>query len=218
MNAPDDCEEGSGRRPGPARRFRAGRHGVLPAVLVVCHVALLAFGATQQSPTTDEPVRLVAGLRIWKTGRFDLNKGNPHLVDMVAALPLLLTDAQVDFSQAPGDFQVAIDFLKRNQPACFWYITYARWACIPFAVLGAWTCYRWAFELFGPSSAAAALALWVFCPNILGHGQLVSADVAATSVGLLAFYLFWKWLCEPDWRGALLCGGALGLAELTKYV
>ncbi|HVA45057.1 MAG TPA: glycosyltransferase family 39 protein [Pirellulales bacterium] len=72
-------------------------------------------------------------------------------------------------------------------------------------------------ELYGGTPGLVATALWCFCPIVLGHGALVTPDVAAASMGVAACYLFWRWLGEPTWSWALAAGGGLGLAELTKF-
>ena len=107
--------------------------------------------------------------------------------------------------------------MRANQSKSFWLFTIARWACIPFSVLGGYVCFRWAHELYGRNAGLVALVLWCFCPNILGHGQLITPDVSATALGVLAGYLFWRWLKQPAWSTALAAGLALGLVELTKF-
>ena len=92
----------------------------------------------------------------------------------------------------------------------------ARLGCIPFSLLGCYVCHSWAKRLYGEISASLALALWCFCPNLLGHGSLTTADVPATALGVAACYCYWLWLTDPSWTRALVTGTVLGLAELTK--
>ena len=94
--------------------------------------------------------------------------------------------------------------------------TWARWACIPFSLLGGYVCFRWARELYGDWSGLLALTLWCFYPTILANGQMITPDMGATALGLTAVYVFWKWLNRPGWLLALGAGLALGLALLTK--
>jgi hypothetical protein len=92
----------------------------------------------------------------------------------------------------------------------------ARWACIPFALLGGAICYCWARELYGEASGLLALALWCFSPDVLGHGHLLTTDVAGASFSIATFYSFWRWLRGRSWVDALLAGCFLGGALLTK--
>ena len=38
---------------------------------------------------------------------------------------------------------------------------------------------RWSYELYGRNGALLSLSLYVFDPNLLAHGHLVTADLAA---------------------------------------
>jgi Dolichyl-phosphate-mannose-protein mannosyltransferase len=103
-----------------------------------------------------------------------------------------------------------------NGEKSFWYFTVARWACISLSLLGGYTCFRWARELYGIVAGLLALTLWCMCPNIMAHGQLITPDAGATSLGVVASYLFWRWLRQPTWTRTVWVGGVLGLAELAK--
>lgn len=195
------------------------RRGHLIAVaLLAVHAGLLAFSAARQSPTVDEPVHLAAGVRIWRDGRFDLDRGNPTLLKVVAGLPVALAGARTDWSRMPSSFPVANDFLDANGPRSFWLTTLGRWACIPFSLVGGWICFRWASELYGRAASLMALTLWCFCPFVIANGELTTGDMAATSFGVAAFYFFWRWLRRSTWRRAVAAGLVLGLAELSKFL
>ena len=57
-------------------------------VLLIGHIALLAYGSWQQSPTLNEPGHLVAGLHHWKNQDFTLYRVNPPLIRLTAAARL----------------------------------------------------------------------------------------------------------------------------------
>jgi hypothetical protein len=194
-----------------------GRRGLVWAVLTV-HVGLLAWGAVVESPTYDEPAHLAAGIRFWQTGHSDLDRGNPPLFRAVAALPVLCARPAVDWHSVPDTSQCDLDFLAANGPRSFRLITLGRWACISFSVLGAVICYRWAQQWYGNAAGMTALLLWCFSPNILAHGYLITGDMSATSLGVAAFYMFWRWLSAPGWSRAAWAGVFLGLVELSKFV
>lgn len=205
------------RWPVPGLSLRWGARVSAFLVLSV-HAGLLAWSIPRQSPTADEPFHLAAGLRRLLHGKFDVDLGNPPLAGTIAALPVMLAKPETDWRGIPSSFRVGSDFLRANGARSFWLIAVARWACIPLSLLGAYVCYRWARELYGAPSGVLALVMWCFCPNVLAHGQLVTADMAATALGLAAFYAFWKWLNDASWSGAAVAGAALGLAELSKFV
>jgi len=201
----------------PAAIFRA-----LSAALLLTQAGLLAYADAVHSPTIDEVGHMAAGLSHWQTGKFDLYHVNPPLVRAVAVAPVLLAQPKTDWqkiSDAPGarsEFDLGRDFITANGARSFWFFTWARWACIPFGLLGGCVCFLWARELYGDWSGLLALTLWCFGPNILANAQMITPDTGATALGLTAAYVFWKWLKAPGWPVALGAGLMLGLALLTK--
>ncbi len=192
-------------------------------LLLGIHAVLLAYASTRQSPTVLEPASLVAGLSHWEFGRFEVFRVNPPLVRMVAALPVMIAGYNEDwslFQNSPGartEFQMGSDFIKANGERSIWLFTIARWACLPFSLMGGLFCFFWSRELWRSDLAGLlSLFLWTFEPNILAHGNLVTSDCAAASIGLGACYLHWRWLKSPVWSRAIYAGLFLGLAELTK--
>ncbi len=191
-------------------------------VLLIIHASLLVWIDWQHSPSVDEVAHLPSGISHWQFGRFDLYRVNPPLVRAVAAIPILLTDARVDWSTfrddptARPEFLLGMRFCELNGPKVLWYFTLARWACIPFSLLGAFVCWRWATDLYGPRAGLLSELLWCVSPNVLGNAGMITPDIAATSCGALAGYCFWRWLKNPSRRTVVAAGATLGIAELTK--
>jgi hypothetical protein len=96
------------------------------------------------------------------------------------------------------------------------YFAIGRWSCIPFGVMGAWFCWRWATELYGKRAGVMALILWCFSPNVLAWSSTLCPDAFAAAFGVAAGYLFWRWLKVPSWSAATWAGIFFGLAQLTK--
>ncbi len=194
--------------------------GVL--ALLITHSLLLGWLAAVYSPTYDEPGHLAAGYRIWTAGAADLYIVNPPLVKTVAAWPLLFFQPKTNWERvidSPGyrpEFSTGRVFLADNPETWYWMMTTARWACIPLSLIGAVVAFQWAREVFGATSGWIALVLWTFDPNLLGNGCLIAPDVGGSAMGLLAGYLFWKWLDQSSWERAGLAGMGLGLALLSK--
>lgn len=220
----------SRRRPRPererigARLFanRSQRLVGLCVVILTLHAAMLAWSAFRHSPTWNEVQHLAAGVSHWHFGQFDLYQVNPPLVRMVAALPVLAAAPKTDWrayetaAERRAERPVGAAFLEANRARTFWLLTLGRWACIPFSLLGAVVCFRWAEQLYRPGAGAVALALWCFSPFILAHGPLVTPDVGATALGVAAAYLFWRWLRDRTWRAAFAAAAVLGLAVLAR--
>ena len=66
-------------------------------------------------------------------------------------------------------------------------------------------------------AALAGLALWVFNPNALAHGHLVTTDISVTLAMSAAIYLMARFLEDPTDRNILYCGIATGVALLMKF-
>ncbi|MBS0202513.1 MAG: glycosyltransferase family 39 protein [Planctomycetes bacterium] len=194
--------------------------GVL--VLLTTQAGLLAYSATRHSPTHLEPAFLAAGISHWQAGKFELYRVNPPLPRMIAALPVMAVGCETDwhrFYDGPGsraEFSVGEDFIKANGRGAIALFIYARWACIPFALVGAYFAYRWAKDLYGSAAGLLTLVLWTFEPNLIAHAELVTPDSACISFGIAAGYWFWRWLSTPNWRLAVTAGMFLGLAQLAK--
>lgn len=190
--------------------------------LLAAHLALLMWSAAVQSPTLNEPGHLVGGLSVWEFGRFDVYKVNPPLVRMAAAVPAILVGYEISWENfydglaARPEFTLGEDLVEANGQKSFWLFVLGRWVCIPFSLMGAYFCYRWATQLYGRMAGVLALALWCFCPNIIAHGQLITSDTASAATGIAACYTFWRWLVRPSWWHTVFSGVVLGVAELTK--
>lgn len=176
----------------------------------------------RHSPTLNEIGHVPAGIVHWRYQRFELYRVNPPLPRLCATFPLLFCDINTDWSHydtatfARDEVPEGIRFTRVNGARTFTIFTIARWGCIPFSLLGAWVCYRWAREVWGGPSAWIALLLWCTNPFILGHGPLVMPDVPAAALGVAACYLFRGWLRQPEWRRAAGAGVVFGLAALSK--
>ena len=199
---------------------------VLPftiSTLLAVQTGLLAYSATRHSPTQLEPAFVASGLSHLALGRFDLYKVNPPLPRMIAATPPLLSGYNPDWSSLrdePGtrpEYSVGLDFVRANGPRTRLLVVYARWACIPFALIGSCIAYCWARDLYGKQAGLAALVLYIFEPSLLAHGELATPDSACVSLGLAANYFYWKWITSPSVPTALYTGGLLGLCQLSKF-
>jgi len=205
-----------------ARRGFGDRASCVVAAILATHALLLAWIDYRNSPTIDEVAHLPAGISHLLFARFDLYRVNPPLVRSVAAIPVVVAGAKTDWSSYsfdPGnraEFAVGDAFVKANGAKVFWYFTLARWACIPFSLVGGYFCYRWARWLYGPAPGIVAAALWSFSPNILGNAAMITPDAGAAALGVMCGYCFHRWLADPCWLRALTTGAALGFAELAK--
>ena len=191
-------------------------------LLLILHGLLLLYSSMVHSPTVDEPAHLAAGLSHIEFCHHHLYRVNPPLIRTIAALPVYAIGYEADWlrldptSESRQEFLIGLDLVKANKERVFLLMTIARWACIPFSLIGAWICFAWARDLYGDLSGLVACALWCFSPSVLGHGALITADIHASALGVAAAYSFWRWLINPTWKSTIISGVILGVAELSK--
>lgn len=191
------------------------------AILLI-HAVLVAWLATHWSPNIDEPAHLAAGLATWQHGSFEFYCVNPPLMRAVATLPILLMSPEKQWgnfrmagTERP-EFVLGTQLVESHPDRWREFLVTARWAILPFSIVGGLFCYAWATELFGRKAGLLALILWCFCPNVLTWSAVIGTDGAATAMGVGAGYTFWRWLKLPSWPRALIAGIMLGLAQLSK--
>ena len=92
-----------------------------------------------------------------------------------------------------------------------------RYATIALSLILAAYVFTWCYQLYGRQAALLSLSLYVFDPNFLAHGQLVTADLPAALMITIALYHFWRFLKVGGKERALLSATTLGLSQLAKY-
>lgn len=193
------------------------------STLILLQAILVAYSGWVHSPTVTEVAYLPAGISHWQLGRFELASVSPPLVRLCAAIPaIVFGDPATDWSAFPRgtgsrpEWTAAPRFVELNGERTFWLFTLGRWGCLPFAALGGLVCWRWAREAYGELAGLSAVWLWCFCPDVLGHAALLTPDVGGAATGVLAGYLYWRWLQNSGGWRAVGAGAGLGLAILAR--
>ncbi len=191
-------------------------------LLLAAFVLLCAHGLLWDTPTVDEFAHLPSGWYYWQTGNFALFPQNPPLVKLLSALPLFLIHPAVDTAvrvQNTGWFPwvFGTDFMERNRAIYDRVFLLGRLPIVLLGVLTGLLVYRWARELYGTGAGLVALILFVFCPSIVAHAHLATVDLGSAFFTVLALYRLYRYLRKPTRRRLVLCGLALGAAELSKF-
>lgn len=170
----------------------------LCATLLIAGFLVLAFlGVYQQDATYDEPVYFGVGKNLIEKGAWNVRGAalHPPLSFYVNSLPLLLID------RTPSNHAQLLLICRLTSLAVF---------APPLLV----AILLWARELYGRAAGLVALALAAFSPTLLAHAPLLTPDLALTTTGFIAMYLFWR--SGSGARAALPWGILLGLALLSK--
>ena len=198
-----------------SRRVRGVCVGAL-----LCLLALqLVHVARATSSSWDEAHHLFDGYTIWKFHDYRLNPEVPPFIKMTAAVPLLHMQLKVPPNQGrPNQTEAFLDgkvFVWGNGGDRVLFP--ARMMCAGFALALGLLIYLWAEEMFGFVAGIFALAMFVFDPNVLANGAMVTTDVGAACCFVAGMYSFYRYCRKPSWVRLGVAGVALGLALSAKY-
>jgi hypothetical protein len=181
--------------------------------LIVCGTLLALLLVTEATSlrhkglTTDEPLHYQYGYRVLC--------GTPQRTSALNASTMPFSSVHAITSGNLALFQsmvrIPLDTSWSGQ------LKRGRYATIAFSLLLALYVLRWSYELYGRNGALLSLSLYVFDPNVLGNGQLVTADLPAALMTTMALYHFWHFLKLGGKRRALFSAVTLGLSQLAKY-
>jgi len=212
----------SGMRQALVLRFGAKRLlvGAVVGLMLVLSVEI-AWSARQQSQTDDEADHILAGYRNWRCRDFGSNAEHPPLVKLLASFPLLFSHlhepAPLCGSGPPSlksDYVTARKFLYSNdadrilfEARCFSGIL---------TLILAWLVFEAAREMFGIGPALLALTIFVFDPNLLANGALVTTDTVVACFLFAAVFAFYRYVKKPGAVRLVVTGIAAGLALVSK--
>src|SRR6185312_15398029 len=190
-------------------------------LLLGAFAILCMHGLVWDTPTVDEFTHLPAGYFYLKTGDFSLAARNPPMVKVLAALPLLALQPEINTVKPAREspwypWVMGTAFMERTRAIYTRLFLLGRLPIVLLGLLMGVLVYRWAWELYGDEGGLVALAFFAFCPTLIGHAHLVTTDVGAATFVLLAAYLFQRWALDPTPARLLASGVGLGLAELAK--
>ena len=77
--------------------------------------------------------------------------------------------------------------------------------------------YRWSKELYGEGGGLLSLFLFVFCPNLNGHGILLAMDAYTALFTVSTAYYYWKFIKRSGWKYFLAFSLSLAMAQIAKY-
>jgi hypothetical protein len=177
--------------------------GVLFSFLFLLHITSLRH----EGLTTDEPVHYQYGDRVLhssprRSGALDSSTMPFSGLHAATSQSLAL------LANASG-FSVDTSWIAQ--------IKRGRYATIILSLLLAVYVFTWSYQLYGREAALLSLTLYVFDPNFLAHGQLVTADLPAALMITMALYYFWLFLKFGGRGRALVSAATLGLSQLAKY-
>jgi hypothetical protein len=186
-----------------AIRWRLIVGGALLAAFLLIHATSLHH----KELTTDEPLHYAYGYRVLHE--------NPRRGSVLDSSTMPFSAIHVMTSGNLAMLARAANIPLQNS----WYgqVKRGRYATIVLSLLLALYVLRWSYELYGRNGALLSVGLYVFDPNLLAHGQLVTADLPAALMTTIALYHFWHFLKFGGKGRAFFSAVTLGLSQLAKY-
>lgn len=175
--------------------------------------------ASRVSQTWDEGAHIYSGYNYWKRGDFGMNPEHPPLVKFLAAAPIVnlplhqpaLQDRNFKFEEFLG----GRDFLYGNNAGQILFRT--RMAASVLTVLLGLLIFIAGREMFGSGAGLISLAFFVFDPNFLAHGALVTTDIGITFFLFADVYAYYRYRQKPTIARLMLVGIATGLVFAAKH-
>lgn len=198
----------------------------LLCLLLLVYLGLAAGSARQKSVTVDEFGHLPAGLYFLRTGDPHYAALNPPLVNALSALPVLFLQLEPAPTPPPPSDDVfsfwsnGYHFQRLHRRDYVRIFAAARW--VPILLLaGLGIAVFLCAGRLAPDAPALAglLAAGFLClsPNVIAQSRLVGTDTGTACFVALAVWSLRHLLRRPNAASALLCGTALGLAQLSKF-
>jgi hypothetical protein len=182
----------------------------IAAAIITIYTAVNLYCTTRLSITGDELPYFAYGINILKLQpQKPLNeKGIPVFnsqmpVTAIAALPRAIQQLSNPSLQKTGG-QVAQDV--RN----------GRIFSVISALVLALYVLAWATQLYGKTAGLFSLLLYVLCPNVMAHSQLLGTDVYSFLLLTATCYHAWRYSKTGSWRQMIVAAVLLGVAQITK--
>jgi len=222
MASPKTILRGGARGDGHCILFNAA------GVLLLALMAVLAGGAAlRESVTIDEVPHIGAGVSYLQKLDLRLNYEHPPLCKALAALPLVLRGAKVDYASPAwtagksfiggffGEFVLGELFLtKWNDP-----VKTLMWARLPMLMLTlalGWAIFAFGRRLGGAWGGLLCLVAFVSQPVILTFGPLVLTDLGVALFCVLATWTLADVYQEPTRKNVVWFALSLAGALLSK--
>lgn len=188
---------------------------------MLLYVFMAVSATTRKSAAFDEPLHLTTGYLYWTQPANHLQTENGIIVQAWAALPLLFNHlkAPQETGDPWGNMGMYGEYYRffysmGNDPSAMLFQARTMIALLG-ATLGA-LIFFWSRELFGTWGGFVSLLLFIFCPTMLAHGALVTADMGAAVGFFAATFSFWKLSHTVSWQNLLFSIPALCFLVLAK--
>ncbi|MDP6801565.1 MAG: glycosyltransferase family 39 protein [Gemmatimonadota bacterium] len=194
---------------------------VLVAALLAAFAAASLLSMARKSPTFDETAHLGAGVSYVRAGDFRMNPEHPALPKLAAGAAALAAGARMPESSdawRDGDQWAFGREVLYESPASWKRILFA--ARLPTVLAGlllGFVVWVWTRAMAGAASAAVALGLFAFEPNIVAHSRLVTTDIPLALWVTAACACLWTARRTGRTRWVVAAGACFAASMATKF-
>ncbi len=183
---------------------------IIAAVIIIVYTALNLYCTTRLSITGDEVPYFAYGVNVLKLQpQKTLNeKGIPIFNSQMPALAIAALPRAVQQLLHPA--------LQKTNEQVVKDIQYGRIFSVISALLLALYVLVWATQLYSKMAGLFSLLLYVLCPNILAHSQMLGTDVYSFLVLTATCYHAWRYNCTGRMKQLFFTAILLGIGQLTK--
>jgi hypothetical protein len=190
--------------------FAEKYYSIIAAVIIMVYTGVNLYCTTRLSITGDEAPYFAYGVNILKLQpQKELNeKGIPIFNSQMPIMAIAALPRAVQQLLNPS--------LQKNNEQVAKDIQYGRIFSVISALLLALYVLVWATQLYGKMAGLFSLLLYVLCPNIMAHSQMLGTDVYSFLVLTATGYHGWRYNRTGKMKQLLLVAMLLGIGQLTK--
>jgi hypothetical protein len=207
-------------KPGSGPGRGVPRERVWVVLLLVLHLALVAWGALRNSVTFDENFHLPAGVLIVTHADFTASRAQPPLAKALCALPVVALGARLPAEEAirrADEAAVGESFMRRNADRFHALFFAGRMVTALMSLLLALLVWCAARSRWGARGGLLALGLYALAPEVLAHAGLVGMDLPTALVMTAAVLAFARFSRLGTWRAWGWLALATAAAFLTRF-
>lgn len=203
------------------QQFKKWLGGLTIIILLAFFVIQVVFSMMEDSAIEDEPPHISSGYALLKTGDARMNPEHPYLIKILAALPLLFQNINLDLSyeswQKSDEWKFGDDFLYRMGNNADQILFSSRLVMVFLGVVLGIVVWRFAKFLYGQKAGIFALFLYCFSPLFLAHTRYITTDVGVTLFFILTVFMLFKYFRSGSAKWLVFGALFLGLANLSKF-
>jgi hypothetical protein len=192
----------------------AQRATVIVVALILLASVRIAFTYTVFNHTSDEPAHLACGMQWLDQGIYHYEHQHPPLTRVMVALGPYLSGAR---SNRQEDMTMEGDTLLYGDGHYDLRLALSRAGNLPFFWLACWTVFLWGRRILDTAGAVLSVLIFTMIPTVLAHAGLSTTDMGVTACFAAATYASVRFLEQPDLKGTVWLGVAMGLMVITKF-